>query len=177
MARNIEIKARVVDIPAFQTKASQISSCEPAIIEQEDIFFNAPNGRLKLRIFGVNTELKDSKEKSQLIFYARSDTSGPKCSSYSIYRSDDPAMLKETLSLAYGIKGIVKKRRLLYLSGQTRIHLDEVETLGTFMELEVVLQPDQSLEEGTTIARDLMVQLGVKAEDCLEGAYMDLLAK
>jgi predicted adenylyl cyclase CyaB len=73
------------------------------------------------------------------------------------------------------VRGVVRKRRYLYLVGQTRVHLDEVEGLGEFMELEVVLRPEQSDAEGQAIARDLMTRLGIREEDLLEGAYMDLL--
>jgi predicted adenylyl cyclase CyaB len=79
------------------------------------------------------------------------------------------------LELAYGIRGIVKKTRYLYLVGQTRVHLDDVEDLGSFMELEVMLQEGQSEAEGQAIAEDLMERLGVARSDLLEGAYMDLL--
>jgi predicted adenylyl cyclase CyaB len=70
---------------------------------------------------------------------------------------------------------VVRKKRHLYLVGQTRVHLDEVEGLGEFMELEVVLRPGQSDSEGQSITQDLMILLGVRQEDLLEGAYMDLL--
>lgn len=60
---------------------------------------------------------------------------------------------------------------------QTRIHIDAVEDLGNFMELEVVLQAEQTLEEGQTIARDLQNKLGVKDEDLIDCAYVDLLDK
>jgi predicted adenylyl cyclase CyaB len=85
--------------------------------------------------------------------------------------------LKTALRLALGVRGVVRKTRYLYLLGQTRLHLDEVEGLGEFMELEVVLRPEQSDAEGQAIARDLMVRLGVREEDLLEGAYMDLLER
>jgi predicted adenylyl cyclase CyaB len=75
------------------------------------------------------------------------------------------------------VRGVVRKTRYLYLAGQTRIHLDDVEGLGHFMELEVVLRADQSDAEGQAIAEDLMVRLGVRKDDLLEGAYMDLLEK
>ena len=75
------------------------------------------------------------------------------------------------------MRGVVRKTRYLYLAGQTRIHLDDVEGLGQFMELEVVLRPDQTDAEGQAIAEDLMARLGIRKEDLLEGAYMDLLEK
>jgi len=79
------------------------------------------------------------------------------------------------LELAYGIRGVVKKTRYLYMAGQTRIHLDEVEGLGHFMELEVVMHAGQSDADGQEIAEKLRVKLGVEKADLLEGAYMDLL--
>ncbi len=79
------------------------------------------------------------------------------------------------LELACGIRGVVRKTRYLYLVGQTRVHLDDVEGLGQFMELEVVLREGQSDAEGQAIAEELMTRLGVERGDLLEGAYMDLL--
>lgn len=61
--------------------------------------------------------------------------------------------------------------------GQTRIHIDTVQGLGHFMELEVVLLPDQSVEEGQIIARDLQEKLGVMDSDLIDCAYVDLLDK
>lgn len=61
--------------------------------------------------------------------------------------------------------------------GQTRIHIDSVQGLGDFMELEVVLRPDQTLEEGRKIADNIKTKLDVKDENLIECAYMDLLGK
>jgi predicted adenylyl cyclase CyaB len=80
-----------------------------------------------------------------------------------------------TLSLALGVRGVVRKKRTLYLVGQTRLHLDEVEGLGEFVELEVVLRHGQSDLEGQQIARELMTRLAIREQDLLEGAYMDML--
>jgi predicted adenylyl cyclase CyaB len=84
--------------------------------------------------------------------------------------------LKALLALALGTSSVVRKVRTLYLHGQTRIHLDEVEGLGDFVELEVVLQEGQSEADGQAIARRLMRRLGIQPADLVEGAYMDLLA-
>jgi predicted adenylyl cyclase CyaB len=81
------------------------------------------------------------------------------------------------LELAYGIRGVVRKTRYLYLVGQTRIHLDDVDGLGQFMELEVVLEEGQSDAEGQRVAENLMWALGVEQSDLIDGAYMDLLER
>lgn len=60
---------------------------------------------------------------------------------------------------------------------QTRVHIDTVHDLGHYMELEVVLRPDQTLEAGQKIAQDLQTKLGVNNEDLIECAYVDLLDK
>ncbi|KAM6385893.1 adenylate cyclase CyaB-like isoform 1-T1 [Alca torda] len=79
------------------------------------------------------------------------------------------------LGQALGVLGVVRKERLLYLVGQTRVHLDHVEGLGDFLELEVVLTEEQTLEDGERVARQLMKELGIEEQDLISGAYMDLL--
>lgn len=169
MPANIEIKARVRNFKHLQNLASALSDTPLQVIPQEDIFFQVPRGRLKLRILAA--------DRAQLVFYERPDQDGPKRSNYHIFETGSPESLKETLSLALGVRGIVRKTRYLYLVGQTRIHLDDVEGLGHFMELEVVLGDGQSDAEGQAITRDLMVRLGIEPQDLLEGAYMDMIEK
>jgi predicted adenylyl cyclase CyaB len=169
MAVNIEIKARVHDFSAIRQKAEQLCGTDCQIIPQEDTFFSCPNGRIKLR------EL--SPRYAQLVYYRRLDTSGPKHSEYQIYETDRPSELKEILSQAFGVRGVVSKVRHLYLVGQTRIHLDDVKGLGNFVELEVVMQPGQTDLEGQAIAEKLMQQLGIEEKDLIKSAYMDLLEK
>ncbi|KAL9984278.1 hypothetical protein ACROYT_G006553 [Oculina patagonica] len=167
MPSNVEIKARVKDFEAFKKKAREVSASEGEVIEQKDIFFSVPQGRLKLRYL--------QNQPSQLISYERDDKEGPKMSEYHVATTDKPDELAKVLSHALGQKGVVKKTRLLHLVGQTRVHCDEVEGLGCFMELEVVMKENQSATEGEQIARDLMTKLGVEEADLIKGAYIDLL--
>jgi predicted adenylyl cyclase CyaB len=169
MPTNIEIKARVCDLAELRRRAEALSDTPVQVIPQEDTFFHVPKGRLKLR------QLRP--DFAQLVYYERPDQDGPKRSDYHIFEAHDPEGLKTVLSLALGVRGIVRKMRYLYLAGQTRIHIDIVEGLGQFMELEVVLQDGQSAAEGQSIAEELMLRLGVRKEDLLENAYMDLLEK
>ncbi|MEW6093498.1 MAG: class IV adenylate cyclase [Chloroflexota bacterium] len=167
MPVNIEIKARVRDFDDLQLRAAALSDAPLQVIPQEDTFFNVPRGRLKLRQLAPDF--------GQLVYYERPDQDGPKRSNYLLAGTSEPAALKTALAAALGVRGVVRKRRHLYMRGQTRIHLDDVEGLGYFMELEVVLGEGQTDAEGQAIAEDLMSRLGVRHEDLLEGAYMDLL--
>ena len=166
MPRNVEIKARVEDPSALLARVSAIAERGPFEIRQDDTFFACPNGRLKLR------ELAPSE--GQLIFYERADSAGPKVSTYFISPTSEPATLRHALASALGVTGRIRKRRLLFLTGPTRIHLDEVEGLGHFIELEVVLADDESVEAGERVAYGLMHQLGILPRSLLTGAYVDL---
>jgi predicted adenylyl cyclase CyaB len=168
MARNIEIKARIESIESIFPKAAGIADEGPVEIIQDDTFFVCENGRLKLRAF--------SKDEGALIFYRRADRKGPKESFYLISPTTSPDTLRESLLLAYGQSGRVRKKRILFLAGRTRIHLDRVEGLGDFLELEVVLEDGEPIESGEAVAEDLMVKLGIRQDQLVEGAYVDLLA-
>jgi adenylate cyclase len=167
MAANVEIKARITDFDAFKKRVESISESPAELINQEDVFFRTARGRLKLRVF--------SPERGQLIYYERADRTGPQLSQYEISETLEPIKMRALLEKALGLRGIVRKQRLLYWVGSTRIHLDEVEALGSFMELEVVLAQGQSREEGETIAIELMARLGIADQDLIQGAYLDLL--
>ncbi len=78
-----------------------------------------------------------------------------------------------------GIRGEVNKHRILFLTGQgqTRIHIDQVKDLEgqIFIELEVILQDNQTPEQGQIIAKDLCQKIGIQEENHIKCAYMDLL--
>ena len=167
MARNVEIKARLADLGSVEARARALSSGEPERLVQRDVFFNVPSGRLKLRSFAEGTP--------ELIFYQRPDTEGPKTSNYQRLPVGNADATEELLSAALGTRGVIEKTRLVYLVGATRIHLDDVVGLGTFLELEVVLRDDQSDDDGGRVAKDLLAQLGVAPKQLVRGAYLDLL--
>lgn len=165
MPANIEIKAEARDWSAQLALARRLFGV-PELIRQEDAFFRAVSGRLKLRMSG--------KAGAQLIHYLRADSRGPKRSSYRIHAVADPAGLKDVLTRALGAGPVVRKTRRLFLSGRARVHFDEVEGLGRFIELEVVLKPGESSARGRAEARRLMARLGIGAGEFVDGAYADL---
>lgn len=167
MPRNVEIKARLTDPLVALQRARDLADEGPWEIAQHDTFFRCETGRLKLRRFADGT--------GELIAYDRAVDRGPKTSHYRIVPAPRPAELAAALGDALGILGEVRKRRTLWLAGRTRIHLDEVDHLGSFLELEVVLERGDSAAAGEREAARLMAALGVGAEELVAGAYIDLL--
>ena len=92
MAQNVEIKAYATDFVVQCKIARSLSDGEPEVIYQKDIFFNVPEGRLKLRVF--------TQDRAELIYYPRSDQYGPKISQYEISKTNDPEGLKNILKSA-----------------------------------------------------------------------------
>ena len=166
MARNIEIKARIASVEGLLPRALALAGAAPVAIDQHDTFYRVPHGRLKLRRFGDGS--------AELIQYQRADVADAKASDYVRVPVADADALHRALERACGATGDVRKRRLLLLVDQTRIHLDRVEGLGDFMELEVVLREGQSDAEGSVAAEALMRELGLADAPRIAGAYADL---
>lgn len=167
MSVNIEIKARARDFERLRRLAAAVSDAPAELLVQEDTFFRVPVGRLKLRAFGPDS--------GELIYYLRDDFADAKRSDYEIARTADPDGMMRLLSRALGVAGVVHKRRWLYRSGQTRIHLDEVKGLGHFMELEYVVQGGEDPSHAAEAVHALMEKLEIAQDDLVPQAYVDLL--
>ena len=167
MSRNIEIKGAVSTFAPVIDALKVIAPGTPASLSQEDTFFSCPSGRLKLRRF--------SQSFGELIYYIRADDAGPKESNYIRVPTSEPDLLREALASAYGTVGVVRKHRAVHMVGRTRVHLDDVEGLGWFIELEVILGESEPAEVGMREARDLMAVLGIREDQLVSGAYVDLL--
>jgi adenylate cyclase class IV len=167
--RNIEIKARVDDPAALRLRALALATAPEQRLEQDDSFFRLPagRGRLKLRQFADGS--------AELIHYHRADEAGARASDYVRVPMNDGDACREALGRALGLLGRVRKRRTLLMVGRTRIHIDAVEGLGDFMELEVVLRDGEPDAEGAAEAEALMQALGLAGAPRLAGAYLDLL--
>lgn len=169
MARNIEIKAYIESVEAILPKALARATSAPVEIYQDDTFFQCSNGRLKLRMFDDT--------RGELIFYRRANQAGPKESFYLVTPTSQPDTLREVLIAGQGMIGRVIKQRILLMCGRTRIHLDRVEKLGEFLELEVALEENEDPQNAIAEALLLMNDLGISAAQLIEDAYVDMLAR
>jgi predicted adenylyl cyclase CyaB len=170
MARNVEIKACLPASHAglVTTRAQALATAPVQHLLQDDSFYACAQGRLKLRRFADGT--------AELIAYQRPDAPGPKTSAYQRTPVNDAEGLHAALSSACGLIGRVRKQRCVVMVGRTRVHLDTVEGLGRFLELEVVLRDDEPACNGIEEAEALMARLGIAPGWLVDGAYLDLLA-
>jgi adenylate cyclase, class 2 len=166
--QNVEIKARCADPPATERVVAAAGAVWECAIEQVDTYFNVRDGRLKLRrANGVD---------EALIFYRRPDTGSPKVSSYEVVPIEKGRPIGLVLEQALGIKAVVRKRRQLWRLGNIRIHLDQVDGLGTFIEFEVEVLPGHDVAGCRAQAEALLERMGIGAPDLLAGSYSDLVA-
>lgn len=175
---NVEIKARLSDRDALLRRLEPMAE-KHTVLRQKDTFFRVAHGRLKLRRSTVCGDGTPGEESCSLFFYDRPDARGPKLSRYQRLPLDgEPAALtlQDMLDRSLGTLGTVCKERHLFLVGCTRVHVDAVQGLGDFLELEVVLREGQDPEEGRATAEALMAVLGVQPDSLESGSYLDLLA-
>src|SRR5690242_9665719 len=126
--RNVELKARDPDPARSLARARAVGAEDQGELRQRDTYFAAPRGRLKLR--------EQEPGGAELIAYERSDAAEARESRYRIAAVPDGPALRDALEAALGITVVVDKRRRLLTWEGVRIHLDDVERLGAFVELE-----------------------------------------
>ena len=180
MNRNIEIKAVCDDLNRVRTAARELSARLAGIEEQCDTYFRTARGRLKLRrrllnLEGDGTGAGAGDEHFELIWYQRPDTTTAKGSDYYLIHVIDGAELRRLLADGLGILTEVHKRRTVSLWRNVRIHLDEVERLGSFVELEAIV--DESCDEPSARAKidHLCEALDIQFDQFVDVSYSDLL--
>ncbi len=165
MPKNLEIKAKILSIADAEKIARSLQARFVCKMKQVDTYFNVSNGRLKLR------EIDDSQ--TELISYARDETESQRMSDFTVLKVGDGCVIKQMLTVSLGVKVQVEKVRTLFMFDLTRIHLDEVSGLGTFIEFEVLVH--NSEEDAKQTMKHLIESFQIKEKDCFKGSYSDLL--
>ena len=166
--RNLEYKARIDDPRPFQAKARELGADLWGDLRQTDTYVIVPNGRLKLRV--------TAGFQGELIFYRRDEDAPDRASDYEVSRTPEPAQLRELLVGALGVIATVKKRRTLLVLDGIRIHLDNVEDLGHFLEIEVPVTDDGDVHARQRMD-DLLTRLELTREQGIRASYLDLVTE
>ncbi len=165
MGQNIEIKAYCPRPETIEEIIQKMNLPFGGILHQTDTFFTTPRGRLKLR---------ETDDEAVLIPYLRKNQKGPRSSDYVLLPVEDPMLTHRILEEMFGVRSVVEKTRRIWFYENVRIHLDEVEELGHFIELEGVV--DANNPGGPTLEKvELLMELfSIGEDDLIMKAYVDL---
>jgi adenylate cyclase class 2 len=169
MHRNIEIKASVKDHNFIRNKLFSYQAIFKGKDHQRDTYFKVPNGRLKLRQGNIE---------NALIHYEREDKEGPKTSWVNIYPVTNGAVLESLLERALGIMIVVEKEREIFFIENVKFHLDSVQGLGQFVEIEAI-DPDGSIGKQKLLQQceQFLKSFAIHNKDLLKNSYSDMLMK
>lgn len=169
MPRNIEVKARVGDLATLRARAVALGARHEATEQQTDRYFELDGARrVKLRTIAGG--------RAEMIHYTRAEDSGVRPSDYEVTPVRDPRTSACAVPAADPLV-VVRKRRQILLLENVRIHLDEVEGLGTFLELEAVVDATHDDAVCRRQVDRLLAELGIAPDELLRVSYADLLAE
>ncbi len=163
--QNIEFKAELRDLDAARTQCQILNAQHIGFLRQTDTYFKLPDGRLKIR--------EAPGEPIEWIYYHRSDQVSPKVSNYTILSDDQARRRWGTHSLREWL--IVRKIRDLWMLENTRIHLDEVDRLGDFLELEAVVSREHDQAECRLIVEEIRSVFAPILGEQVAVSYSDLM--
>ncbi len=164
MPLNLELKASIPSVESARESARLCGAEFRGILLQTDTYFCVLRGRLKVR------EISD--DGAELIYYERAEETLERWSTYSTVTIPEPALLKQQLSSALGVLVVVKKKRELFLFEGTRIHIDDVEGLGCFLEFEVPVHDEQ---DATRQMKFLRERFAIREDSIFTPSYSDLI--
>lgn len=166
---NIEIKARTTRSNSIRQYLVQQGAELRGIDAQTDTYFNVAQGRLKLR---------EGKVENNLIYYQREEKAGAKQSNVELMPTTEGPVLKSILLKALGAKAIVKKTREIYYIGNVKFHLDTVEGLGNFVEIEASNRFEDIEEvQLRRQCEEYMIAFGISAEEIVNESYSDMVMR
>jgi predicted adenylyl cyclase CyaB len=164
--RNLEAKFRLANLRQAQEAAETIGFVRRATLAQRDTFFNATNGKLKLR---------EEPLSATLIHYQRDRAGDLELSNYAIVTVPDPGAMRAMLEASLGVIATVRKCRIVLIRSNVRLHLDDVEGLGQFGEIEAILREHEAAALYDEEVRGILEALGVPASALIATSYFELM--
>ena len=164
---NVEIKARSNNAHGVREYLRGAEADSKGTDHQIDTYYKTDRGRLKLRKGNIE---------NNLIFYERSDQSGPKQSKITFSSVEADSQIDGVLAEALGVFAVVDKKREIYFIDNVKFHIDTVEGLGNFIEIEAIdydgtLGPEKLQQQ----CEYYMRELGIKHGDLLTNSYSDMI--
>jgi len=163
MPRNLELKAVTSSLVRAATMARSLPARRAGVLYQTDTYFTVATGRLKLRVNRGSV--------AELIAYKRRDHRGARISTYSRIPVVNAPEMRKALGGTLGVRSTVRKRRVVFLYQNARIHLDSVRGHGSFIEFEVMVR--QGMPQARRLMKHLKSVFQIRRKDIWPGSYGD----
>ncbi|QOJ16101.1 MAG: class IV adenylate cyclase [Phycisphaeraceae bacterium] len=163
--QNVEFKAELRDPELARAQCRLIGAGLVGTFRQQDTYYRMPDGRLKKR--------ETAGAPVEWIFYHRPNLVRPKLSNFTILTDAQATTRWGTASLRPWL--VVRKTRELWMIDNTRIHFDDVEGLGRFLEFEARASAKYSVAECHRIVDHLREQFGPALGEPISVGYCDLV--
>jgi adenylate cyclase class IV len=172
--KNVEYKAELRDFTLARAICARLGARHVVTMRQTDTYYRVAAGRLKKRESVILEPDGPIEEPTEVIHYQRADTSEPKLSTFTCYSESEAREHFGTRSLPIWL--VVRKVRSLWMLGPTRIHLDTVEDLGTFIEFESMISKSHTQARARAANEKLRAALSPLLGEPIACSYSDLLA-
>ena len=166
MMRNLEAKFRIGDAVVARARAEAIGFSLRATLVQRDTFFAVAHGKLKLR---------EEVDSAALIHYRRVHQDLLEVSDYEIVPVADPGPLHTMLAGALGVLAEIRKVRTLLMRRNVRLHLDRVEGLGCFGEIEAVMAVGEPPAVYRAEVDGILAALEIVPDNLIGKSYFELV--
>jgi adenylate cyclase, class 2 len=164
---NFEFKATTNDLQKLEDLLLQLNPRFVGTDHQTDTYFHVSTGRLKLREGNIE---------NALIHYERTDSAQAKQSNVTLYQHQPSSHLKQILVQSLGVKVIVDKKRKIYFIDNVKFHFDQVEGLGSFVEVEAIdVNGDLGLNKLVDQCNVYAHLFRLSQDQFIAGSYSDLL--
>lgn len=166
---SLEIKARCSDPRHVRSVLRSRQAVFKGLDRQIDTYFDVPSGRLKLR---------EGRIENALIYYKRADQKGSKRCDSVLWECPEASALKKVLTAALGVVVVVDKKREIYFIRNAKFHIDRVQVLGSFVEIEVFER--KGLKDPTALKKECetyQALLGIRSRDLVADSYSDQLLR
>lgn len=173
--KNIEYKAELRDPDLARAIAREIGASLIVKVQQTDTYYSVATGRVKKREAVALDRAVATPEPVEYVVYERPNQIGPRASDYSILT--EPEMRARFGEKPLPVWLTVGKIRELWMWRSVRIHLDKVDHLGSFFEIESLVREPTDEHHAALLAEQIRATFAPALGEPVGGSYSDLLAQ
>lgn len=178
----VEIKIPVADKVLLEQKLQENGFVQGKRVKESDTYFNSEAYDLRKKDMALrirSCEELDTKELKSFIAYKGSKLDQVSMTRKELETGIENAEIDKELIMSLGFYALqpVVKIRQYYPLNEITACVDQVENLGDFLELEILVEKEQDREEALSILKDVLEKTGLNWDNVTRTSYLSMLLK